>query len=65
MNARIAEELISQLKSSQHHGLVDNLIHSAIRYARIRVDWMLLPPEQRMGLEETKKKLMILRVGCI
>jgi hypothetical protein len=54
MTVNEIEQIVKQLNSSRHKGLVDKLTHSAIRYARIRVDWMLLPVEQRMELEEER-----------
>lgn len=54
MTVKKTEQIVRQIKSTQHKGLVERLFHSAIRYARIRVDWMLLPLEQRMELEEER-----------
>lgn len=54
MTVNKVEQIVRQIKSSQHKGLVERLIHSAIRYARIRVDWMLLPLEKRLELEEER-----------
>ncbi len=54
MDLATTEQILSQLKSSILQGLSDKLIHSAIRYARIRVDWMLLPLEQRIELAEER-----------
>lgn len=39
------------IKSSKHQGLSDSLLKSAVRYARIRVDWLLSDNEQRADME--------------
>lgn len=40
-----------QIKNSKHQGLAESLLKSAVRYARIRVDWLLRDNEQRVDLE--------------
>lgn len=54
MDFNKANQILEQIKSSKMQDLSDKLIHSGIRYSRIRVDWILLPVEQRMEREEER-----------
>jgi len=47
MDLSIAEKIYSQIISSSLTSMVDKLIRSGIRYARLRVDWYLLPTAER------------------
>lgn len=39
------------LKSSKHKGIVDSFLKSAVRYARIRVDWLMSDLETKVDME--------------
>lgn len=54
MTKEEAENLIQQIRTSVHSGLADSLIRSAIRYARLRVDWQLLPVPERAELDNER-----------
>ena len=47
-------EIYNELNSSKHHPLVKSLIKSAVRYSRLRVDWLLSDQGNRMELEEER-----------
>jgi hypothetical protein len=45
------KDIYLMIKSCKHQGLADSLLKSAVRYARIRVDWLLSDNEQRADME--------------
>lgn len=44
-------EIYREMKSTQWESLVEDVIESAIRYARIRVDWLFASQEDRRAME--------------
>jgi len=46
-----AKDIYSKLLSSRHQSFVNSLVKSAVRYARLRVDWLLSDQEGRNELE--------------
>ena len=55
MDLSIAEKIYSQIISSSLTSMVDKLIRSGIRYARIRVDWYLSPSDERHELDDERR----------
>jgi hypothetical protein len=54
MTQHEAENILQQLKSSSHFSLADSLVRSAIRYARLRVDWYLLSAPERINTDKER-----------
>jgi hypothetical protein len=44
-------DIYLQIKNSKHQSLAESLLKSAVRYARIRVDWLMSDNEQRADME--------------
>jgi hypothetical protein len=55
MDLASANEIYSQITKSSLTPIVRKLIQTGIRYARIRVDWYLLPVDERIELESERK----------
>ena len=55
MDLKTAEKIYSQITSSSLIPMVDKLIKTGIRYARLRVDWYLLPISERHELDKERK----------
>lgn len=51
MDIKETTEIYRHLKASKLNGLVDSLIKSAVRYARIRTDWYLSSTEVRAEMD--------------
>lgn len=51
MTLQQAENIYIQIASSQYKSLSNKVIATGIRYARIRVDWSLSNPEERIAFE--------------
>ena len=51
MNLHEAQAIYIELKKAQHQPLADALLKSAVRYARLRVDWLMSDPESRMDID--------------
>jgi len=51
MNLNETKEIYVQLLTSRHQSLVKSLITSAVRYSRIRVDWLLSEQGSRNELD--------------
>lgn len=49
-----AAEIFSALNVSRHDELKEALIHAAVRYARIRVDWREASPQARKEMDVTR-----------
>lgn len=49
-----AAEIFSALKVSRHDELKEALIHAAVRYARIRVDWYQASPQARIEMDAAR-----------
>jgi hypothetical protein len=47
--------LCTQIRATQHQTLADDLIQAAVRYARLRVDWLLATPEARREMDPTRR----------
>lgn len=54
MKIKEVNEIYTQLINSCHQPLVKSLIKSAIRYSRLRVDWLLSDMEGRMAIDEER-----------
>jgi adenylate cyclase len=54
MDINLAEKILAQIKSFKLKNLSDKLIRTAIRYAQIRVEWLIVPVKERMELEEER-----------
>ena len=54
MKLKEAESIFSQIKSSKLTDLLNKLIQSGIMYARIRVDYHLLPIDEKTKMEEER-----------
>lgn len=50
MDYEIAEKILKQIETTKLDDLETNLIQNAIKYARIRTDWMLTPSEKRVEI---------------
>ncbi len=51
MNLHEAQSIYLDLKKSQHQPLANALLKSAVRYARLRVDWLMCYAEGRIELD--------------
>lgn len=51
MNITEAQTIYTSLSQSQHHQLVSTMLKSAIRYARLRVDWLMADAEMRNEMD--------------
>lgn len=51
MDLNGTKSIYDQLLSSRHQSFVNSLVKSAVRYARLRVDWLLSDQEGRNELE--------------
>lgn len=54
MELQEAQKIHQHLLGSSHQSLVKSMIKSAVRYSRLRVDWLLSDQEGRMELEEER-----------
>jgi hypothetical protein len=54
MTLQEAQKIYYLIMSSRHKELIKMLIIRGIRYARIRVDWLLLPIDKRIHIEEER-----------
>ena len=50
MDYTLAVQIWGQIKSTMLTDLKQDLIDGAVRYARIRVDWLLAPPENQQSI---------------
>ncbi len=48
--------IYEQMKSSKWDSLFDDLVSYAVRYARIRVDWMMASIEERREMEDLRTR---------
>lgn len=53
MNMAVAERIYEDLKQSRSY-LIEDLFESAVRYARIRADWSLMPVEERADRDKAR-----------
>ncbi len=51
-----AEKIFDQLSNTKCESLRDDLIDLAVRYARIRVDWLLMDPKERGEIEASRSR---------
>lgn len=51
-----AKLIFSGIKKSSFYALEANLVKSAIRYTRIRVDWELLLPNVRLDMDDERTR---------
>lgn len=51
-----ANQVYGAIQATRHTSLADDLVRAAVRYARIRVDWMLSTSEDRQLLEEARSR---------
>lgn len=51
MEIKEVNKTYTQLINSSHQPLVKSMIKSAVRYARLRVDWLLSDQEGRLEME--------------
>lgn len=51
-----ADAIFTLILESKLSSLADKLIHSAIRYARIRVDWYVLDTPGRVAMDEERTR---------
>ena len=54
MEIKEVQKIYLHLLDSTHQSLVKSMIKSAVRYSRLRVDWLLSDQEGRMELEEER-----------
>ena len=46
----------TQMKASSCQALMDDLVKAGVRYARLRVDWLLTPPEEWNELNQERTR---------
>ncbi len=51
MELEQAQQIFNIIKNSRQKALVNSLLKSAVRYSRLRVDWLLSDQEERNELE--------------
>lgn len=56
MELEKARQLYAVISSSKHQVLVKSLVKTAIRYARIRVDWYLLDLEGKKEMDDERSR---------
>lgn len=56
MNYEIAEKILKQIETTKIEELKNDFIQRAIKYARIRADWMLTSTEERVEMEELRTR---------
>jgi len=49
-----ARQLLDAIQASKQHSLRDELIKTAVRYARLRCDWYLGDLEQRVQIDQNR-----------
>ena len=54
MELQAVQKIYQHLLGSSHQSLVKSMIKSAVRYSRLRVDWLLSDQEGRIELEEER-----------
>lgn len=54
MTMELAVTLFENIQTTQLTTLREDLVESAIRYARIRVDWLLADSERRQSMEDER-----------
>ena len=54
MNWKTAEAITAELEKTSLHGLRDELVEKAVKYARIRVDWQLADRARRVEMEHAR-----------
>ncbi|MFC1812337.1 hypothetical protein ACFL03_06550 [Thermodesulfobacteriota bacterium] len=56
MTLEDACDIYNQMKSTKHDSLFDELARSAIRYSRIRVDYMMVSSLERREMDEARTR---------
>lgn len=49
------DTIYSQIRATQHQTLANDLIKAAVRYARLRVDWLLATQEARRDSDPARR----------
>jgi hypothetical protein len=52
------------IRSTKYTFLSNDLVDAAVRYARIRTDWMLSSPEQRRELDDNRSRAHTAFIEC-
>jgi len=54
LDSHSARQLLDSIQSSSQHSLRDELIKTAVRYARLRCDWYLADLQQRVQMDQDR-----------
>lgn len=59
-----AHEVYRAIRASRHASLADELVAAAVRYARIRVDWMMADAHARREMDEARTRAHNAFIEC-
>jgi len=55
MNLDMAKDIYDKIQACKNQHLKEYFVSSAIRYARLRVDWLMSEGEERLRLDEIRR----------
>jgi len=59
-----AKDLYQSIKQTRWTSLKDDLVRSAVRYARLRTDWALATPDQRLEMDRERSRAHTAFIDC-